>query len=118
MPCALEGGTEIVAENLFYNTPVRAKFMKTDKGEESEVSAVVARFILGNPDIAFRYYTDGKLSVQSLAADRKKLSPQFTARRRYRNVIVWTRQSTACASAAISVSRPIQRRIVPIKAPL
>lgn len=65
MPCALECGTEIVAENLFFNTPVRAKFMKTDKGEESEVSSVVARFILGNPDISFKYYIDGKLSVQS-----------------------------------------------------
>ena len=64
-PCALDCGTEIVAENLFFNTPVRAKFMKTDKGEESEISACVARFILGNPDKAFRYYIDGKLSVQS-----------------------------------------------------
>ncbi len=72
VPCALEGGTEIVAENLFYNTPVRAKFMKTDKGEESEVSAVVARFILGNPDIAFRYYTDGKLSVQSFGGGQEE----------------------------------------------
>ena len=65
LPCALSGGTEIVAENLFYNTPVRAKFMKTDKGEESEVSAVVSRFVLGNPEVAFKYYIDGKLSLQS-----------------------------------------------------
>lgn len=65
LPCALECGTEINAENLFFNTPVRAKFMKTDKGEESEISAVIARFILGNPEISFKYFIDGKLSVQS-----------------------------------------------------
>ncbi len=65
VPCALESGTEIVAENLFFNTPVRAKFMKTEKGEESEISAVMSRFVLGNPEISFKYYIDGKLSVQS-----------------------------------------------------
>ena len=64
-PCALGGGTEIEAENLFYNTPVREKFMRTDRGEEGEISNFVARFILGNPEVAFRYIVDGKLSMQS-----------------------------------------------------
>ena len=64
-PCALGVGTEIVAENLFYNTPVREKFMRTDKGEESEITNFVERFVLGNPHIAFRYFVDGKLVLQS-----------------------------------------------------
>lgn len=72
LPCALECGTEIAAENLFFNTPVRAKFMKTDKGEESEVSTVIARFILGNPHIAFKYFIDGKLSVQSFGGGEEE----------------------------------------------
>lgn len=65
LPCALGEGTEICAENLFFNTPVRAKFLKTDKGEEGEISNFVSRFVLGNPNVAFRYYIDGKLSLQS-----------------------------------------------------
>ncbi len=64
-PCALGGGTEIAAENLFYNTPVREKFLRTDRGEEGEISNFVARFVLGNPGVAFRYLVDGKLSLQS-----------------------------------------------------
>ena len=64
-PCALGSGTEITAENLFYNTPVRAKFMRTDKGEEGEITNFIQRFILGNPEIAFTYTVDGKLSLQS-----------------------------------------------------
>ncbi len=64
-PCALDTGTEICAENLFFNTPVRAKFLKGDKGEESEISNFVSRFILGNPNVAFRYFIDGKLVLQS-----------------------------------------------------
>ena len=64
-PCALGGGTEMTAESLFFNTPVRAKFLKTDKGEESEITNFVSRFILGNPQVAFRYFADGKLVLQS-----------------------------------------------------
>ena len=65
VPCAWGGGTEICAENLFYNTPVRAKFLKTDKGEEAEISNFVSRFVLGNPSVAFRYFIDGKQVLQS-----------------------------------------------------
>ena len=64
-PCALGAGTEIIAENLFYNTPVRAKFMRTDKGEEGEITNFVQRFVLGNPEIAFTYTIDGKQALQS-----------------------------------------------------
>lgn len=72
VPCALGEGTEIVAEDLFFNTPARAKFMKTDKGEESEVFSVVARFILGNPQIAFRYYADGKPVLRSFGGGEEE----------------------------------------------
>ena len=65
LPCARDVGTEICAENLFFNTPVRAKFLKSDKGEEAEITNSVSRFILGNPEISFRYFVDGKLCLQS-----------------------------------------------------
>lgn len=58
-------GTEITVNNLFYNTPARQKFLKSFKSEESDVSNLVTRFILGNPDIAFRYSANGKLVYQS-----------------------------------------------------
>ena len=71
-PCAQDAGTDICAENLFFNTPVREKFLKTDKGEESEVTAVVSRFILGNPQIAFRYFIDGKPALQSFGGGEEE----------------------------------------------
>ena len=58
-------GTEITVNNLFFNTPAREKFLKTDKTEEGEISNVVVKFILGNPAIAFRYVADGKTLYQS-----------------------------------------------------
>ena len=65
IPCALGAGTEITAENLFFNTPVRARFLRSDKGEEGEISNFVSRFVLGNPNVSVRYIADGKLVLQS-----------------------------------------------------
>lgn len=65
-PAALGGrGTEVTVHNLFYNTPARLKFLKTDKGEETDIQNFMSRFILGNPQVAFRYYSDGKLKLES-----------------------------------------------------
>ncbi|MDE5721250.1 MAG: DNA mismatch repair endonuclease MutL [Clostridia bacterium] len=62
---ALEKGTDITVRDLFYNTPVRAKFLKPDKKEESDVTSFIIRYILGNPTVSFRYFVDGKLTLQS-----------------------------------------------------
>ncbi|MDE7453114.1 MAG: DNA mismatch repair endonuclease MutL [Clostridia bacterium] len=64
-PAALEKGTVISVYDLFYNTPVRAKFLKTDKKEESDITNIVSRYILGNPAVSFKYFVDGKLELQS-----------------------------------------------------
>lgn len=58
-------GTEVSVNNIFFNTPAREKFLKSDKTEESEISSCVSKFILGNPDIAFKYVADGKTVYQS-----------------------------------------------------
>ena len=58
-------GTDVKVENLFFNTPVRARFLKSDKGEESEITTVVSRFILNRPNISFTYYLNGKRTMQS-----------------------------------------------------
>lgn len=64
-PAALDCGTTICVRDLFYNTPVRAKFLKPDKKEEADISNFVTRYILGNPEVCFKYFIDGKLSLRS-----------------------------------------------------
>lgn len=64
-PAALEKGTIIAVSNLFFNTPVRAKFLKPDKKEEVDITNFVSRYILCNPSVCFKYYVDGKLTLQS-----------------------------------------------------
>lgn len=63
--CGAADGTTITVNNLFYNTPAREKFLKTPRGEESEISTVMARFILGNLNVAFKYVADGKTIYSS-----------------------------------------------------
>ncbi len=58
-------GTEITVKNLFFNTPVRAKFLKSERSEESEITSVITKFILGNPNISIKYIADGKTILQS-----------------------------------------------------
>ncbi len=65
MPAALEKGTVITVNNLFFNTPVRAKFLKDDKKEEADVTNFITRYILSKPAVSFKYYVDGKLTLQS-----------------------------------------------------
>ena len=65
VPAALEKGTVITVHNLFYNTPVRAKFLKPDNKEEADITNFVTRYILGNPYVSIKYYVDGKLTLQS-----------------------------------------------------
>ena len=58
-------GTDVRVEMLFYNTPVRLSFLKSEKAEETEITNFVSRFILNRSDIAFTYYVNGKKVLQS-----------------------------------------------------
>lgn len=58
-------GTTIVAEDLFYNTPVRLKFLKKPAAEAAMVSDYMLRLILSHPEIAFRYVSQGKTVYHS-----------------------------------------------------
>ena len=53
-------GTTIVARDLFFNTPVRLKFLKKPVTEAARVAEVIARMILAHPDISFRLIHNGK----------------------------------------------------------
>ena len=64
-PAALEKGTEICVRDLFYNVPARANYLRADKKEETDITNFMTRFILGKPNVSFRYFVDGKLVLQS-----------------------------------------------------
>ena len=53
-------GTTIIVRDLFFNTPARMKFMKSDTVEGSRVTAAVQMQALAHPTVAFRMLRDGK----------------------------------------------------------
>lgn len=53
-------GTSFTVKELFYNAPVRRKFLKKPGTETAAVSELMARLILSNPGISFRFMADGK----------------------------------------------------------
>ena len=53
-------GTTIIVRDLFYNTPARMKFMKSDSVEGSKVALAVQMQALAHPEVAFRFLRDGK----------------------------------------------------------
>ena len=58
-PAGCPGGTTILVRDLFYNTPARMKFMKSDMAEGAAVFAAVQREALAHPEVSFRFVRDG-----------------------------------------------------------
>ena len=58
-------GTVVTVENLFFNTPARLKFLKSDASEEGDITAIMARFLLSRPEISFTYLVNGKVRYRS-----------------------------------------------------
>ena len=53
------GGTTIIVRNLFYNTPARKKFMKTDPTEISYIYDLICRMCMSHPEISFKFIANG-----------------------------------------------------------
>lgn len=64
-PVGCVNGTNITIDELFFNVPARAKFLRKPKQEETDITNYIARLIMANPSIAIKYFADGKLVYQS-----------------------------------------------------
>ena len=58
-------GTSITVKNLFFNTPVRYKFLRKDFTEAGYIEDVITRIALVNPDIAIKLVNTGKTVIQT-----------------------------------------------------
>lgn len=67
-PAAHPNGTTVEVLDLFYNTPARRKFMRTEKTEFGHIDEVVRRIALSRPDVAINLTHNGKLVKQYRAA--------------------------------------------------
>ena len=65
-------GTTITITNLFFNTPVRYKFLRKDFTELGYIEDVVTRIALANPEIAIKLINEGKDCIQSMGNNDMK----------------------------------------------
>ena len=63
--CQCQNGTNIVVKDLFYNVPVRYKFLKNDNSEFQKIKKVVIRLSLANLNISFKLINEGKLVLKT-----------------------------------------------------
>ncbi|HEV8314575.1 MAG TPA: DNA mismatch repair endonuclease MutL [Burkholderiaceae bacterium] len=67
-PAARAVGTSVEVRELFFSTPARRKFLKTDATELAHALDAVRRHALARPDVSFAVWHDGKLVEQWRAA--------------------------------------------------
>lgn len=63
MPYGAQPGTTIEVRDLFYNTPARRKFLKTERTETAKIQDMVGKLALSNPHIAFKLVSNDKVSL-------------------------------------------------------
>ena len=64
-PRGCSPGTSISVRNLFYNTPVRREYMRSEATELSAISAVVQQYALAYPEVRFTLQLEGRLALQT-----------------------------------------------------
>ena len=67
-PAALSEGTRVEVKDLFYATPARLKFLKSDRSEAEAVREVVRRLAMSRPDVAFTLANEERAPVSWPAA--------------------------------------------------
>ncbi len=67
-PASCNQGTIVEVRDLFYATPARLKFLKTERTEQQQIAEIIERIAMAHPDVAFRLQADGK-EIFSLPAE-------------------------------------------------
>ncbi|NMM07284.1 DNA mismatch repair endonuclease MutL [Polaromonas sp.] len=85
-PVARHQGTSVEVRELFYATPARRKFLKTDATELAHCIEAVRRHALVRPDVGFAIWHEGKL-VEQWRACGKELAPELAQLQRLADVL-------------------------------
>ena len=80
-PAGCPEGTTIVIRDLFYNTPARLKFMKSDSAEAAAVASLLQQIALSHPEVSLKYIRDGREELHT-PGDNKLISAIYAARGR------------------------------------
>ena len=80
-PAGCPEGSTFAIRDLFFNTPARLKFMKSDSAEGAAAAGVIAQIALSHPEVSIRFLRDGKEELHT-PGDGKLLSAIYAVRGR------------------------------------
>jgi DNA mismatch repair protein MutL len=72
MPAALNGGTVVEVDDLYYNTPARRKFLKSDATEYGHCDDAFRRVALARPEVGFQLSHNGRVNLRLAAGDMER----------------------------------------------
>jgi DNA mismatch repair protein MutL len=110
-PAALLAGTVVEMRDLYYNTPARRKFLKSDATEFAHCAEAVKRIALAHPEVAFTLAHNGRVSLHLKKSDARGrvgaiLGDEFLAESRPLEVLAGPLRVTGfCALPAYSRAR-------------
>ncbi len=78
--CGMAVGTELIVEQLFFNTPARLKFLRSAETEAAHVGDLVVRMAVARPEVAFRYVCDGREVLQLHPGDLQQRLQRLVSR--------------------------------------
>ena len=71
-PAGAPSGTQVEVRDLFYNTPARLKFLRSDSSERRAIAELVANMALAHPEVSFRLSMEGKEILRTPGDGRLK----------------------------------------------
>lgn len=78
--CGMAVGTDLIVEQLFFNTPARLKFLRSAETEAAHVGDLMVRMAISRPDVSFSYYHDGRELLRVVPGDLRQRLLKLAAR--------------------------------------
>ena len=106
--CAV--GTTIIVREMFYNTPARRKFLKSDKAEGNAIAATMDRVALSHPEISFRFVREGRETLLTPGDGKLKSAIHAVFGREFTAGLLPVKYEYNAVRVEGFISRPINAR--------
>lgn len=104
-PCNCAKGTTVAVKNLFFNTPARRNFLKSDNVEKTHIYNEFSRVALAYPEISFSYYHNNHLNTQTATGNLNNRIIQLFGNS-YKSRLIPVNESTQIANINGFVLKP------------